>query len=189
MSDPTFWIAARSTGIVAYLLLTAVMLMGATLSGRGRVRGLSAGDINEAHRYTALLALVMTAAHGVALVLDRAVDIPLAGLVVPGLVPYRPVWTSAGVLAGWLALALYTSFSARKMIGPRVWRRLHYAAYGAFTLAAVHGLAAGTDSGSTWALALYGGSVGAVVGATVWRAGVERKSARARRTAARVGTA
>lgn len=187
MSDPTFWIAARSTGLVAYLLLAAVMLMGITLAGRGRVRGVSAGDINEAHRYVSLLALVMTALHGVALVLDRAVDIPVTGLLIPGMVPYRTLWTSLGVVAAWLTVALYASFSVRKTIGPRIWRRLHYAAYGAFTLAAVHGLAAGTDSGKSWAVALYGGTIGAVAGATVWRAGVERKGARARRAAAGAG--
>lgn len=187
MTDPTFWIAARATGIVAYGLLSVVMLMGITLSGRGRVRGLSAGDVNELHRFVALLALLMTGVHGVALVLDGAVDIPIAGLLVPGLVPYRTLWTSLGVVSAWVTLALYLSFAVRKRIGPRVWRRLHYASYGAFAAAAAHGLLAGTDSGRGWVLAMYGGTVGAVIGATVWRAGVERKGARARagRTPAR----
>ena len=65
---------------------------------------------------------------------------------------------------------VYASFAARKWIGARAWRRLHWATYLVFALATVHGLAAGTDSGATWALGLYGGATGAVLAATAWRA-------------------
>ena len=104
------------------------------------------------------------------LVLDNAVHISPAALFVPGLVPYRPVWTSCGVLAGELMLLIYASFSVRRRIGTRVWRRLHWFTYLVFALATVHGLAAGTDSGQPWALAFYGAAVGSVLAATGWRA-------------------
>lgn len=176
--DPTFWIIARTTGLMAYLLLAVAMVMGVTLAGRGRVRGLRPADVNDLHRRVTLTALVLVAVHGVALVLDNAVDIPVAGLLVPGLVPYRTLWVGVGVAAAWVMGAVYASFWMRSLIGPRVWRRLHYAAYGVFALATAHGLAAGTDSDAPWVVALYAVCVGAVAGATVWRAGVEGRAAR-----------
>jgi DMSO/TMAO reductase YedYZ heme-binding membrane subunit len=62
------------------------------------------------------------------------------------------------------------SFSVRRRIGLRNWRRLHWATYLVFVLATVHGLTAGTDSSQPWALDLYLGAVGAVTFATAYRA-------------------
>jgi sulfoxide reductase heme-binding subunit YedZ len=180
VTDPTFWIAARTTGLVAYGLMTATVLMGLLLAGRGRPSWARPADIVALHRSVSFTALVLTAVHGVALVLDGAVEITVPDLLVPGLLEYRPLPTALGVTAAWLALAVHLSFEVRGRIGARWWRRLHFAAYAVFAMATAHGLGAGTDSGRPWALAVYGGAVGLVVGATVWRAGVERRGRRAR---------
>ena len=108
--------------------------------------------------------------HGLALLLDRTVPFHVADLLVPGIAPYRPVWTGLGVLAAELMLLVYVSFSLRKRIGTQNWRRLRLGhVYPIFALATAHGLLAGTDSGTAWALALYGGAVGAVLAAAAWR--------------------
>ena len=67
-------------------------------------------------------------------------------------------------------MLIIASFSLRRFIGARNWRRLHWATYATFVLATAHGLFAGTDSGRPWATALYAGAIGAVVAATIWRA-------------------
>jgi predicted ferric reductase len=169
-SDPTFWILARTSGLVAYLLLTASILAGLVLKSRPFGTALRPALVTDLHRFLALLGLGALSLHGLALVLDRTVPISLADLLVPGLAPYRPLWTALGVLAAELMLVVYASFSLRTRIGMRNWRRLHWATYAVFTLATFHGLAAGTDSGTTWALAVYGGTTGAVLAATAWRA-------------------
>ena len=69
-----------------------------------------------------------------------------------------------------LMALIYVSFFLRKRIGPRNWRRLHWATYLVFLLATVHGFASGTDSTQPWAHDLYLGAVGAVAFATAWRA-------------------
>ena len=102
--------------------------------------------------------------------LDSTVKISPAALVVPGLAPYRPLWTALGVLAAELMVVVYASFALRRRIGARNWRRLHWATYGIFTAATIHGLAAGTDSSRPWAIWLYVGAVGAVAAGTAWRA-------------------
>jgi predicted ferric reductase len=168
-SDPTFWLLARASGITAYVLLTSVVLAGLLLRARPFGTRLKPAAVTDVHRFLSLLALGALAIHGAALVLDRAVSIPLQALLVPGIAEYRPLWTGLGVVAGELMLLLVLSFSLRRRIGAKAWRRFHYAAYVAFAAAAVHGIMAGTDSGQPWARALYLGSIAAVVAATAWR--------------------
>jgi sulfoxide reductase heme-binding subunit YedZ len=169
-SDPTFWILARASGMLAYGLLTASVLAGLVLRARPFGTVLKPATVTDLHRLLALLGLGAVSLHGFALLLDATVPISLADLFVPGTAPYRPLATGVGVLAAELMLVIHASFSLRKRIGARNWRRLHWATYAVFTLATVHGLAAGTDSGTTWALALYGATTGAIVAATAWRA-------------------
>lgn len=169
-SDPTFWILARASGLLAYALLTASVLAGLVLRARPFGTALKPATVTDLHRFLALLGLDALSLHGLALLLDTAVPISLAGLFIPGIAPYRPLATGLGVLAAELMLLIYASFSLRKRIGTRNWRRLHWATYVVFALATVHGLAAGTDSGTAWALALYGAATGAVLAATAWRA-------------------
>jgi sulfoxide reductase heme-binding subunit YedZ len=168
--DPTFWILARASGLLAYALLTASVLAGLVLKSRPFGRSLRPASVTDIHRFLALLGLGALGLHGGALVLDGVVDISPAALVVPGLVPYRPLWSALGVVAAELMLLVYASFSVRKRIGTKAWRRLHWLTYLVFALATVHGLAAGTDSDRPWALALYGAALGSVLAATGWRA-------------------
>lgn len=167
--DPTFWIAARATGLTAYALLTTSALAGLLLKARPFGTSLKPAAVTDLHRFLALLALLGTAAHGVALVLDRSVTVTAQALVVPGLIAYRPLWTGVGVVTAELALVIYLSFPLKKRIGTQNWRRLHFATYAVFAAATAHGLMAGSDSNRPWAIDLYVAAVGLVVGATVWR--------------------
>jgi methionine sulfoxide reductase heme-binding subunit len=178
MSTTAIWITARATGLVAYALMTATMLAGLTLAGRARPRWTRPADIFALHRWLSLTTLFVIVAHGLTLALDATMHFPIAGILVPGLTPYRPVWTGLGIAGAWVALAVYLSFRLRPWIGTRWWRRLHWATYVGFVAASAHGLASGTDSAQRWAIGIYAGAVAAVVTATVWRAGVERASRR-----------
>ena len=168
--DPTFWLLARATGMTAYVLLTLSVLAGLVLKSRPFGMALKPATVTDVHRTLAVLSLGALALHGATLVLDATVEIGLGALLIPGLAPYRPLWTGAGVLAGELMLLVYASFSVRRRIGQKNWRRLHWATYATFALATVHGLLAGTDSSAGWAFALYLGAVGSVAFATAWRA-------------------
>jgi sulfoxide reductase heme-binding subunit YedZ len=169
MRDPTFWIVARASGLTAYMLLTASMLAGLVVKSRPLGRALKAPAVTDTHRFLTLLALGAVGLHGLALTLDSTVRIRLSALLVPGLSPYRPVATALGVVAAELVALIVVSFPLRKTIGTRAWRRLHWATYGAFVAATVHGLAAGTDTARPWVFELYIGAVAAVAFATAWR--------------------
>jgi methionine sulfoxide reductase heme-binding subunit len=183
-SDPTFWILARASGLVAYTLLTASILAGIVLKARPFGRALRPATVTDLHRFLALLGLTALALHGATLVLDDVVSISPAALIVPGLVPYRPLSTALGVLAGELMLLVYASFSLRKRIGNRAWRRLHWLTYLVFALATLHGLAAGSDSHQLWTLTLYSAATGAVITAAAWRALIPPEPARRTTSAA-----
>jgi sulfoxide reductase heme-binding subunit YedZ len=169
VKDPTFWILARASGLTAYVLLSASMLAGLVVKSRPFGRALKAAAATDTHRFLTLLALGAVALHGFALTLDSTVPIHLPALLVPGLSPYRPLAVALGVVAAELAALIVVSFPLRKTIGMRAWRRLHWATYGVFVAATVHGLVAGTDTARPWAFALYVGAVAAVAFATAWR--------------------
>ena len=122
------------------------------------------------HRFFALLGLGMLALHGVALVLDRTVHMPVAALFVPFLSHYRPArgrLRRAHRRAGRADHGLVLTPTAGS--ATRNWRRLHWATYLVFLMGTVHGLTAGTDASQPWAVGLYLGAVGAVAFATAWR--------------------
>lgn len=169
MKDPTFWILARASGLTAYVMLTLSVLAGLVLKSRPVGNRVRPAAVTDTHRTLALLGLGAIVLHGVTLVLDSTVKITPLALVVPGLAPYRPLATALGVLAAELMVVVYASFSLRKRIGPRTWRRLHWATYGIFAAATVHGVTAGTDTGRPWATALYLGALFTVALATGFR--------------------
>ena len=119
--------------------------------------------------------------HGTALLLDRTVRMPVAGLFVPGASPYRPVAVAFGVVAAELMALVVVSFSVRQLIGQKRWRLLHWSTYAIFGLATAHGLLAGSDSAQPWARDLYLGAVAAVAFATAWRARLPPPARRRRR--------
>lgn len=169
-SDPTFWIEARASGMLAFVLLTVSVVAGLVLKSRPFGNGLKPATVTDVHRFLALLCLGATAIHGAALVLDASVHITIVDLLVPGLAPYRPLWVGLGIVAVELMVLVYVSFSQRKRIGARNWRRLHWSTYGIFAALLVHGLMSGTDTAEPWARGIYVGAVGVVVTATAWRA-------------------
>jgi hypothetical protein len=75
----------------------------------------------------------MVALHGSALALDPVMRFGIVGVLVPGFAPRRPVPVAAGIVTGWIMLALATSF-LRRRIGQRRWRRLHYADFAGFAI-------------------------------------------------------
>jgi sulfoxide reductase heme-binding subunit YedZ len=152
------------------------MIAGLLVRTREGVGPLKGADAVALHRLLSLTALGLTAIHGTALLLDATIDVEWWGLVIPGLIPHRPAWTGAGVVAAEVLALVHISFRLRKRIGAKAWRRVHFLAYLAFAGATAHGLAAGTDTGRPWALAVYAGATGAVAALTGWRAVTARRA-------------
>jgi sulfoxide reductase heme-binding subunit YedZ len=160
---PVVWLVARAAGLVAFGLLTVSVTLGLALSTRllGNRRGKTLLGWHQTLMWTALAMLVL---HMGALALDPLMRFGLVGVLVPGAAPWRPVPVAAGILTGWLMLALAASFHVRRRIGQRRWRLMHYASFGAFSIGLYHALNVGTDLSGTRGL-VFAGIVAAPV---VW---------------------
>lgn len=168
--DPTIWLLARASGLTAYVLLTLSVLAGIAVKTRPFGKAVRPAAQTDTHRMLALLGLGAIVLHGLAIVLDRTVRTPVAALFLPFASHYRPLPVALGVLAAELMVLVYASFSLRKRIGTKNWRRLHWATYAIFAAATLHGLTAGTDTARPWALGVYLASIGSVAAASAWRA-------------------
>ncbi len=163
------WFAARAAGILAFLLATASVLFGLATSTRLGDRQVGKGNVVDVHRALSLLTLLAVGGHILFLSLDEYASFGAGELLVPFMSWYRPAWTGLGVLAAYLAAAVFASFYVRSRIGYKAWRVFHYAAFAVFVLATLHGLMAGTDSGAVWVDALYGTAVAAVAAMLAYR--------------------
>ena len=152
------WYAARAGGLLAYLLLSASICLGLLMSGKARLKRWPKFALEDVHRFLGILAGVFIAIHGAALLLDSFVPFSLSQVLVPGTSSYRPLAVGFGVVAAELLAALAISNHFRRRIPHGVWRRLHMLNFAVWALALVHGLTAGTDATTTWALTLYVGS-------------------------------
>ena len=123
---------------------------------------------------TRLLGLAMSALHGLVLLGDSYIKMTLADVVIPFIGPYEPLGVGLGVVGFYLMFLLSSSFYARKWLGQKTFRRLHYASYPTYLLVTWHSLGAGTDSSLLWPL--YAASLGAVVLLTVWRVAKARQT-------------
>lgn len=169
MSANLYWYVSRGSGIVAYLLLTAAVCLGVALSRRWRPARVPRLLVDEAHRWLALVFYAFVAVHVSTIYLDSFSHFSVVDVLVPFASDYRPFWLGLGIIALELAVAIGASVWVRRWIGYRAWHILHGLNYVVFSTSLLHGLWLGSDSGTAWAVALYGGSVVAVLAATAWR--------------------
>jgi methionine sulfoxide reductase heme-binding subunit len=176
------WYAARAGGMLAFVLLTSSVVAGLMLSSRDRLKHWPRFALEDVHRFLGLLAGSFIALHGGALLLDSYLPFTLGSLLIPGTAPYRPLSVALGIVGAELLVALAIANRYRKQLGHTFWKRTHYLNFAVWALALAHGLAAGTDTSTPWAAAIYVVSASLVVGLTVRRvlraAAVERWAVR-----------
>jgi sulfoxide reductase heme-binding subunit YedZ len=164
----TWWIASRSAGVVAYVLLSASVLMGLTMAARIAPRRMRRA-LRETHERVALLALGAVGAHGLLFLPDPWLKPSLGDVVIPFSASYRPLWTGLGVCAAYLAAALALTFYARRRLGAQRWRNAHRLIPIAWALASLHVLGAGSDAGDAWLLFPVVFIITTVVVVLAWR--------------------
>lgn len=145
-----WWIASRSAGVVSLLAVTLSVILGLLMAnGLPRRKGANRVMISL-HESTALAGLVALAIHGITLLGDPWMKASLVNIAVPFTIDYRPLWTSVGIIGGWLAIALGLSFYARRRIGTKRWRNAHRLTVLAWAMGLAHTLGSGTDAGERW---------------------------------------
>jgi sulfoxide reductase heme-binding subunit YedZ len=149
-----FWITSRAAGLVALLAASLAVTLGLLMRG-GALRGKTA-QLRVGHEALSLATMAALVVHAGALLFDGFLSPSLADVTIPFVSGFRPVWTSMGIVAGWLFLVLGLSYYARARIGAARWRRMHRWTALAWVLGVVHGLMEGTDSGTAWFLLAAG---------------------------------
>jgi methionine sulfoxide reductase heme-binding subunit len=168
------WYVARAGGMLAYLLLSSSVVAGLLLSGRARLKHWPRFAVEDVHRFLGILAGTFILIHGSALLVDSYLPFSLPQLLVPGTAPYRPLPVALGIVAAELLAALALTNRYRKRLPYSIWRWAHYLNFAVWALALVHGLTAGTDETSLWALLFYAGSAWLVLALLLYRVGLGR---------------
>jgi sulfoxide reductase heme-binding subunit YedZ len=169
MSDQILWFASRGSGVVSLVLSTAVVCLGLLTVVRWQRPGWPRFLTAELHRRVALLSIAFLAIHIVTAIVDPYTSLGVLAAIVPLASSYRPIAVALGVISVDLTLALIVTSLLRERIGHRIWRAVHWLAYGAWPLAILHGLTAGTDAFAPWMLAIEGACALAVGAALAWR--------------------
>ena len=170
------WFIARASGLAAFGALTASMVLGLLVSTKVSEPRVPRIFNFEIHSFVSVLALTLIGIHGGSLLFDASFHFTPLALLLPFAAPYAPIWTGLGVIAAWLVAVVTASFWAKKRIGHRAWRKLHYASFGAYVLSLVHGMSAGSDTSNGLVYAFYGLSVMLVAALFVLRLAGPRKS-------------
>lgn len=163
------WFVARASGIVAALLLAAVVALGVIRAERWAHRSWPRFATNHLHRSLSWLFLGVVVVHVTTVVLDGYAPIAIWDSVAPFLSAYRRWWTGLGTIAFDLSLVVLATTTLIRVLGHRVWRWLHSSSYVALPVALVHAVGTGTDTRQWWALALLALGLVAGAGATLWR--------------------
>src|SRR6185312_116238 len=121
--------------------------------------GANKRDLRAIHEAMSLTTLAMVALHGLSLLGDSYLNPGVAGIAIPFVGFYRPLWTGLGIVAGYGLAVLGVTYYLRDRIGAARWRRLHRLT-AVFWLAAIaHTIGAGSDAAEPWFLAISGAFV------------------------------
>jgi hypothetical protein len=163
------WIVGRASGVMAYLLLVALVLMGLLLSHPARTRLRRPSQLTRIRIHVALatFTLVFTVLHIVVLATDRYAGVGWWGSFLPMHAQYRPVAVTIGVIGMWAGLAAGVSASLAGYLPSWAWWPLHRAAILAFVMIWVHGVFAGSDTSTL--LPMYLGTAAAIMLAALSR--------------------
>jgi sulfoxide reductase heme-binding subunit YedZ len=136
VNDHLFWITSRAAGTLALLFSSVAVGVGLSMGGK-LIKGRGT-DLRAMHEALSMATIVAIVVHAVALLGDSFMHPNLADVTLPFVSSYMTVWTTIGIVGGWMMIILGLSFYARARIGQQRWRKLP--------------LGEGTDAGKLWFL-------------------------------------
>jgi len=175
------WYVSRAAGLLALVLLTGTVVLGALTGGRASSAAWPRFAVAALHRNLSLLTITFVAVHVVTAVVDGYAGIAWLDTVLPFVSVYHPFWLGLGAAAFDLLLALVVTSLLRTRISPRLWRAVHWAAYACWPVALLHGFGIGAgDTQSGWGLVVVLACLAAAIGAVLWRVGTSHPDTQAR---------
>jgi len=166
------WYAGRASGILAFLLLTGVVVFGLIISSRAFVKFVPGATAYETHRFISWLALGTVVLHFASFFFDNFMKLKIVEMFVPFIMTRNfqtalgynvGLTVSLGVVAFYLILILIFTSEFRAKIPPKIWRAIHYLSALSYILFVLHGFLSGTDSTEWWMKTLYAVSLSLVL--------------------------
>ena len=180
-----WWYLARSSGVTAWELLVASLVMGTMASGRLTDRSGSRRWLLDLHPWVSGLALSAVVLHILAIVADSYVKISLQQAVVPFTSPWRSSAVAWGAIAFWLMVAVQGTSLIRNSMPKQFWHGIHMSSYVLAVLATLHAVLTGSDVHNRFVTILIAAGVTVAVASSLQRAfGVGRLRREERRAAA-----
>lgn len=156
LTSPYLWYSTRATGLVAMVLLTVVVCLGALVAMRVGGSYIGRFELNEVHRSLSMLAMVFVGLHVITTVADSYVSTGPLSIVVPLTSSYKRLDVSLGAVGFDLLLAVWISSLLKVRIKNQSWRFIHWFSWVAVGTAILHALQTGTDThkGVGWDVAI-----------------------------------
>ena len=159
---PWMWLVSRGSGLVLLVLFSAVFVLGISSRLGTFIGTMPRFALVEVHRTLALFSVALLMLHVGTAVLDPYISIGWWATILPFGAHYRPLAIGLGTLAIDLGAAVIVTSLARRKLGYRWWRAVHWLAYASWPLAFAHSLKAGSDMGVWWVATVVWGSATAV---------------------------
>lgn len=147
LNQHVWWYLARASGLVSWLLVSTSVLWGLVVSGRLTKKRPPAAWNLDLHRFLGALAVIFTGLHLLGLALDRYVHFGPAELLVPFVSKWRPGAVAWGIVGLYVLMAVELTSLMMRHLPRRLWRSIHASSFALWTLATVHGLLSGSDTG------------------------------------------
>jgi predicted ferric reductase len=169
-SPKAYWYLARSSAIVAYLLLWISMVLGVLITNR-LARVWPGGPVAyDLHQYASLLGLGFGVFHALILLGDRYLAPTISQIAIPfALNTYQPFWTGVGQLGFYLFAVVALTFYIRRRTGPKFWRWIHFLSYSVYLMILGHAVFSGSDSALPGMSMLYWITAGGLLFVTLYR--------------------
>jgi predicted ferric reductase len=164
-----FWDLARTSGMVAYLLMWLSVAFGLIITDRMAQLWPGGPQAFDLHQFTSLLGLVFAVFHAVILLGVQYIQYTPLQILIPFATTYQSLWVGIGQLAFYALIPITFTFYFRKQIGTALWRAIHYLSFVAFAMVTVHGLMAGSDTTNWVVLGMYALTGLSVMFLTVYR--------------------
>jgi hypothetical protein len=149
MSSQVWWFVSRSSGMIAWALLTLSVCWGLFISTKAVAKASSPAWLLDLHRFLGGLGVVFTGIHLVGLWADSYVEFGWAELFVPMASSWKPGAVAFGVVALYVMVAVEVTSLLMRHLPRRLWKAIHLTSLPLFVIATYHAIAAGTDHENT----------------------------------------
>jgi len=150
VNPQVWWFVSRSSGMVAWALLTLSVCWGLFISTKAVAKASSPAWLLDLHRYLGGLAVIFTGVHLVGLVADSYVTFGWAETFIPMASSWKPGPVAFGIVGFYLLLAIELTSLAMKRLPRRLWRWVHRSSFVLYFVATYHAVSAGSDAENRW---------------------------------------